>query len=734
MGSHQTAGLATKQRRAELLTLLLTVSNPILWLFVSALPAISAAAATPRSSIVTHELTPAQLQEDFHRLRFSLEHADPGLYRYTPKAEMDSRFDAVGRQLQQPLTDLEFYRLLAPLIAAVRNSHTSIRPPADALSSIRSFDNVFPFVLRYRDGRAYIEANLSADTSIRPGTEIVSINGRSMADVTKELFDNITVEGFADEAKYGFLDRSFWEDLLLYNGPVSSYTLVLRDPGTGGARKHVVLGVSATKVAGRTQATPPETGPVLSLTVDHENSVAVMRLRNFIEPDTDDFFRRSFQELATSKVRNLIIDLRGNHGGVDWYNSDLISYLADRPFRFYRARTLSANSYEDLRYLTYDLDDFLFPEQIAALPADVREHPLQHWTLHQLVDLSLATDRAGGVQSPKTEDHFSGAVYVLVDHMSASSSAEVPAMLQHLGLATVVGEEPDGSYQGETAGIIPTLTLPNSKLVIHVPLLEYQNDVMPGIRIGRGVEPTFRVSETLEDSLAGTDTAITFTRGLIRARLSGQVPEDIIHSKNSELPTIPRSSERLSGEIPGIMVSAPQSRIRVSPVRAENAGELTELLNAIILQGGSTAYEQPFTAEQLDYAMLSGPDVVHCVVAQKEHSVSLCGFQTLYRSAMLPQGILDIATFTRFGVARCGIGSALFAVTSQFARDNGFIAINATIRADNVSGLAYYAKLGFADHHVERGVPLMTGQPVDRISKRFRLPRAQISSNARPSD
>ena len=72
---------------------------------------------------------------------------------------------------------------------------------------------------------------------------------------------------------------SFWEDLLLYNGPVSSYTLVLRDPGTGGARKHVVLGVSATKVAGRTQATPPETGPVLSLTVDHENSVAVMRLR-----------------------------------------------------------------------------------------------------------------------------------------------------------------------------------------------------------------------------------------------------------------------------------------------------------------------------------------------------------------------------------------------------------------------------------------------------------------------
>jgi hypothetical protein len=96
-------------------------------------------------------------------------------------------------------------------------------------------------------------------------------------------------------------------------------------------------------------------------------------------------------------------------------------------------------------------------------------------------------------------------------------------MMQHLGLATIIGEEPDGSYQGETAGIIPTLTLPNSKLTVHVPLLLYQNDVMPGVRIGRGVEPTFTVSETLEDSIAGVDTVMTFTRTLIRARAEGIV-------------------------------------------------------------------------------------------------------------------------------------------------------------------------------------------------------------------
>ena len=310
--------------------------------------------------------------------------------------------------------------------------------------------------------------------------ELVELNGRSMDDLTKTIMERLPVEGFADEAKYGFLNQSFSEEFALYDEAASSYTLVLRNPDSPTLEEHKVAGVPAVRVAGSVRATPTETGRTLSLSVDPESSVAVMRIRNFIDPETDSFFRNAFHELATSRVKNLIIDLRGNHGGIDWYNSDLISYLTGRPFRFYRDRSLTAKSYNDVRYLTYDLDDFLFPKQIAALPAAVREHPFEHWTLRQLVDLSLATDRAGGVQRPKSENHFSGETYVLIDHMSASSSAEIPAMLQHLGIATVIGEEPDGSYQGETAGIIPTLTLPNSKLVVHVPLLAYQNDVMPG--------------------------------------------------------------------------------------------------------------------------------------------------------------------------------------------------------------------------------------------------------------
>ena len=40
----------------------------------------------------------------------------------------------------------------------------------------------------------------------------------------------------------------------------------------------------------------------------------------------------------------------------------------------------------------------------------------------------------------------------------------------------------------------------------------------------------------------------------------------------------------------------------------------------------------------------------------------------------------------------------------------GFTVINATIRADNVPGLAYYAKMGFREYKVDADVHLARGQ------------------------
>jgi len=160
--------------------------------------------------------------------------------------------------------------------------------------------------------------------------------------------------------------------------------------------------------------------------------------------------------------------------------------------------------------------------------------------------------------------------------------------------------------------------------------------------------------------------------------------------------------------------------VRVRPVQGADAPTLAALLNEIIARGGTTALEQPFTPAELAEAMLTGPDVYCCFVAE-DSTGDLVGFQALTRWGHLPDGVGDIGTFTRVGYVQRGTGSRLFEATRRGAQEIGLTAINATIRADNSGGLAFYGRLGFTDDGISRAVPLADGTPVDRISKRLAL-------------
>jgi L-amino acid N-acyltransferase YncA len=161
--------------------------------------------------------------------------------------------------------------------------------------------------------------------------------------------------------------------------------------------------------------------------------------------------------------------------------------------------------------------------------------------------------------------------------------------------------------------------------------------------------------------------------------------------------------------------------IEVRPARREDAAPLAELLNAIIARGGATALEDPFTPERLAETYLVGPDVHCCFVAVDAQDGRLEGFQTLGRYPTLPPDVGDIGTFARIGSTQRGIGSALFAATRRRAIELGISAINATIRADNAGGLAFYSKQGFQDHSITPAVPLKDGASVDRVNKRYVL-------------
>jgi GNAT superfamily N-acetyltransferase len=167
-------------------------------------------------------------------------------------------------------------------------------------------------------------------------------------------------------------------------------------------------------------------------------------------------------------------------------------------------------------------------------------------------------------------------------------------------------------------------------------------------------------------------------------------------------------------------MTTPEAGLHVRPATPEDAAALSRILNEIIAIGGTTALETTLSEAAFREAFLDGPDVLSSLIAETAGGEA-AGFQVLQRNQSLPEGWGDIATFTRRDPRTPGVGTVLFEHTKAAGRTLGLVAINATIRADNQSGLPFYETLGFRTYDVAKAVPLKDGTRVDRVRKRYSL-------------
>ena len=155
--------------------------------------------------------------------------------------------------------------------------------------------------------------------------------------------------------------------------------------------------------------------------------------------------------------------------------------------------------------------------------------------------------------------------------------------------------------------------------------------------------------------------------------------------------------------------------VSVRATRPEDAAAMAEILNQIIRIGGTTAHQEPKSPEAVQHDYIDGPEVQTSVVAEVEGQI--VGWQSIG----MWQGDAHIGTFVQPGLQAGGVGAALFALTCDQARAAGVTQIEAAIRADNVPGLAYYARIGFRDVGAEPEFALNCGRVVGRIHRRYQL-------------
>lgn len=142
---------------------------------------------------------------------------------------------------------------------------------------------------------------------------------------------------------------------------------------------------------------------------------------------------------------------------------------------------------------------------------------------------------------------------------------------------------------------------------------------------------------------------------------------------------------------------------------------MTLLLNEIIAIGGTTAHQDPMSQETVQHYFVDGAPTICCIVAEQEGQI--IGWQAVGWWREEPH----IGSFVKPGIQAKGVGAQMFALTRDLAKAAGLTVIHASIRADNVPGLAYYAKMGFADYATDPHFTLNDGTVVGRIERRFDL-------------
>jgi hypothetical protein len=131
------------------------------------------------------ELIPiAQLKSDVDFTYRKLQKLHPNLYWYISKPALDSKFDSLKTRISKPITPLEFYKKLSPVVAAVRQGHSYLYPASKQMTNketkalIKKGTGPFSqFDFNFFDNKLYVVKNKSYEKSIKAGTEVIAVNG-----------------------------------------------------------------------------------------------------------------------------------------------------------------------------------------------------------------------------------------------------------------------------------------------------------------------------------------------------------------------------------------------------------------------------------------------------------------------------------------------------------------------------------------------------------------------------
>ena len=466
--------------------------------------ALAAAAQQPPAPSA-RKIDPKGLQSDFQLARRTLLEIHSGIYRYTPKAELDESFDKVSKQFDHPMSGLEFYRMLAPLIARIKCGHTSVDPPASIEQALNQTIPLFPFDVEVLEDKVYVNREYSREDYHLRGFQIREINGIPIERIVASMLASTPGDGDSQTGRPWRIGHGGGFPRLLYAllGIESPFRIELLDPTSGKNKEMILAGVTRPEreqLAERRYPRDFASRPPADFQFLDGGKTALLTIRRFGgvagngSKSLGDYFAGVFREIHARNSSALIIDVRDNGGGDDELGPKLLSFLLKQPFQYYTELIIGGHDMSSLRYSN--------PRTMTVVDPDGSIRKINHANSE--------------IQRP-SQPNFSGHVLVLMNGGSFSTTSEFLSNLQSRKRATFIGEEGGGGYSGNSSGSIVAMVLPATQVFLRIPMMTYYLAAEGGDP-RRGVLPDYEVKPTIQDLLTGADRAMAKALELARER------------------------------------------------------------------------------------------------------------------------------------------------------------------------------------------------------------------------
>ncbi len=474
-------------------------------------------------------IPPEQLKEDVDFAYSKLQQMHPQLYWYITKKELDLKFDSLKQTISEPLTPLQFYFKLQPVIAGIREGHLSLRIPRKKftkreIKTLEQKKGLFSRFGYYISGdQMYITENRDSIENIQPGTEILSINHIPVSDYIKKYKALISSDGYNTTfqpyflkdlffnyytAENGLSDRATIETL--YKGEKHTYTLSRESKSDSDLEKDKEMNKRTQERKLNDYVAASNSYNRSFKFLDKDSTIAYIRVKSFSREYSDEFYKKTFAKIKNAKSDYLIIDVRNNYGGSLYEINNLYSYLSDKPFTLIKPSQVTSkdiplrtNYFRKSSPLDYAIKSLSYPSYFFA----------QAFSTYKKDGKIFYKMKADKPTKPNKEA-FHGKVFVLINGGSFSASSIITAKLKNDKRAILVGEETGGANDGTVAGFYSYQKLPNSEIRFPIGLLLVQPNI-DFSETKKGVIPDVEIKESLQDIIDKKDPQLDWIRSEI---------------------------------------------------------------------------------------------------------------------------------------------------------------------------------------------------------------------------